>query len=161
MVHVEERLRRNERRQADLEAENADLEGHLARHAMAVSSRMKLLEALAHRAEAARAAAEAEAERAEARAAAARAWLNRIGDAVRGEFTALPTSSADAAHRPGFSDGDSATVRARAPAKARLHTCLDQYNANKALEANGGLKLIEPGGVYFSACNNHLKLEPA
>ena len=47
------------------------------------------------------------------------------------------------------------------PGKARLHTCVDQYNANKALDANGGLKWIEPGGGYFSACNNLLKVEPA
>src|SRR5215470_17149727 len=26
------------------------------------------------------------------------------------------------------------------PGKARLHTCVDQYNANKATNANGGLK---------------------
>jgi hypothetical protein len=43
------------------------------------------------------------------------------------------------------------------PGKARLRTCLDQYNANKASDANGGLKWIEPGGGYFSACNNRLK----
>ena len=41
--------------------------------------------------------------------------------------------------------------------KARMHTCLDQYNANKAANANGGLKWIEKGGGYYSQCNKRLK----
>ena len=41
--------------------------------------------------------------------------------------------------------------------KARMHTCLDQYNANKATGANGGLKWIEKGGGYYSECNKRLK----
>lgn len=42
------------------------------------------------------------------------------------------------------------------PAKARLHTCIDQYNRNKAANANGGLKWIERGGGYYSRCNRRL-----
>jgi hypothetical protein len=41
--------------------------------------------------------------------------------------------------------------------KARMHTCLDQYNANKANNANGGMKWIQKGGGYYSECNKHLK----
>src|SRR5262249_2202315 len=41
--------------------------------------------------------------------------------------------------------------------KARMHTCLDQYNANKANNANGGMKWIEKGGGYYSECNKRLK----
>jgi hypothetical protein len=41
--------------------------------------------------------------------------------------------------------------------KQRMHTCLDQYNANKATSANGGLKWIEKGGGYYSQCNSRLK----
>jgi hypothetical protein len=41
--------------------------------------------------------------------------------------------------------------------KARMHTCLDQYNANKASNANGGLKWIQKGGGYYSECNKQLK----
>jgi len=41
--------------------------------------------------------------------------------------------------------------------KARMHTCLDQYNANKANNANGGLKWIQKGGGYYSECNKRLK----
>ena len=41
--------------------------------------------------------------------------------------------------------------------KARMHTCVDQYNANKATNGNGGLKWIEKGGGYYSQCNTKLK----
>jgi cell wall-associated NlpC family hydrolase len=41
--------------------------------------------------------------------------------------------------------------------KARMHTCVDQYNANKASGGNGGLKWIEKGGGYYSECNKKLK----
>jgi hypothetical protein len=43
------------------------------------------------------------------------------------------------------------------PGKARMHTCLDQYNANKATGANGGLKWIQKGGGYYSECSKRLK----
>ena len=43
------------------------------------------------------------------------------------------------------------------PGKAREKTCLDQYNANKATNANGGLKWIQKGGGYYSECNKRLK----
>ncbi len=41
--------------------------------------------------------------------------------------------------------------------KARMHTCVDQYNANKATNGNGGMKWIEKGGGYYSQCNAKLK----
>ena len=41
--------------------------------------------------------------------------------------------------------------------KARMHTCLDQYNANKTTNANGGLRWIQRGGGYYSQCNKQLK----
>jgi hypothetical protein len=41
--------------------------------------------------------------------------------------------------------------------RARMHTCLDQYNANKANNANGGLRWIQRGGGYYSECNKRLK----
>ena len=41
--------------------------------------------------------------------------------------------------------------------KARMLTCLDQYEANKAGNLNGGLKWIQRGGGYYSMCNKHLK----
>jgi hypothetical protein len=42
--------------------------------------------------------------------------------------------------------------------KGRMHTCVDQYNANKATGGNGGLKWIEKGGGYYSECNKKLKV---
>jgi hypothetical protein len=41
--------------------------------------------------------------------------------------------------------------------KARMHTCVDQYNANKATNANGGMKWIQKGGGYYSECSKKLK----
>lgn len=41
--------------------------------------------------------------------------------------------------------------------RARMHTCVDQYNANKATNANGGLKWIQKGGGYYSECSKKLK----
>ena len=41
--------------------------------------------------------------------------------------------------------------------KARMHTCLDQYNANKTSNGNGGLKWIQKGGGYYSECSKKLK----
>ena len=43
------------------------------------------------------------------------------------------------------------------PGKARMKTCDDQYKANKATNANGGLKWIQKGGGYWSECNKRLK----
>ena len=41
--------------------------------------------------------------------------------------------------------------------KARMHTCVDQYNANKASNGNGGMKWIQKGGGYYSECSKKLK----
>ncbi|MEO6779984.1 MAG: hypothetical protein ABI407_03050 [Bradyrhizobium sp.] len=41
--------------------------------------------------------------------------------------------------------------------KGRMHTCVDQYNANKAGNGNGGMKWIQKGGGYYSECNKRLK----
>ena len=41
--------------------------------------------------------------------------------------------------------------------RARMHTCLDQYNENKAASGNGGLNWIQKGGGYYSECNKRLK----
>jgi hypothetical protein len=41
--------------------------------------------------------------------------------------------------------------------RARWHTCLDQYHANKATGGNGGLNWIQKGGGYWSECTKRLK----
>jgi hypothetical protein len=38
------------------------------------------------------------------------------------------------------------------PGRARRKTCLDQYKANKATNANGGLRWLQRGGGYYSQC---------
>lgn len=41
--------------------------------------------------------------------------------------------------------------------KARRLTCADQFTANKASNANGGLKWIESDGGYYGECVSRLK----
>lgn len=77
--------------------------------------------------------------------------------------TAAPAKPAPAAAAAGAGKG-AVFPTAIAPAyanesagKARQKTCVDQYNANKATDANGGMKWIEKGGGYWSLCNKKLK----
>jgi hypothetical protein len=64
---------------------------------------------------------------------------------------------AESSWERGLPNGRVAEVHERIRGKARMHTCLDQYKANKATNANGGLKWIEKGGGYYSECNKQLK----
>jgi hypothetical protein len=41
--------------------------------------------------------------------------------------------------------------------KARMHTCAEQWKANKAANTTGGLRWIQKGGGYWSECNKKLK----
>jgi hypothetical protein len=84
------------------------------------------------------------------------------------EATAAPAAQAPApspapSARP-VTAGNAVFPRAVSPkyshlseGKARMETCLDQYRANKANNANAGLKWIEKGGGYYSECNKRLK----
>jgi hypothetical protein len=56
-----------------------------------------------------------------------------------------------------FPSAVSPKYSSESPGKARMHTCLDQYHANKTSSGNGGLKWIEKGGGYYSECNKRLK----
>jgi hypothetical protein len=40
---------------------------------------------------------------------------------------------------------------------ARMHSCRDQYNENKATGGNAGLKWIQKGGGYWPECTKRLK----
>lgn len=64
------------------------------------------------------------------------------------------TAGANGATFPKSVDPKYATQSA---SKARFRTCLDQYKANKAANANGGMKWIQKGGGYYSLCNKALK----
>jgi vitamin B12/bleomycin/antimicrobial peptide transport system ATP-binding/permease protein len=73
---------------------------------------------------------------------------------------APPTAAPAAAKPPGnavFPTAVSPKYSSEAAGKARMHTCLDQYNANKATNANGGLRWIQKGGGYYSECTKQLK----
>jgi hypothetical protein len=56
-----------------------------------------------------------------------------------------------------FPTSVSSTYSKESPGRARMHTCRDQYRANKATNANGGLRWIQKGGGYYSQCNKRLK----
>jgi hypothetical protein len=56
-----------------------------------------------------------------------------------------------------FPTGLSSKYSSDSAGKARMLTCRDQYEANKAANANGGLRWIQKGGGYYSECNKHLK----
>jgi hypothetical protein len=74
--------------------------------------------------------------------------------------TATPAAAPAAPRAPGntvFPTAVSPKYTNESAGKARMHTCLDQYNANKAANANGGLKWIQKGGGYYSECNKQLK----
>jgi hypothetical protein len=55
-----------------------------------------------------------------------------------------------------FPPAVSAKYASEKAGRARMHTCLDQYNANKTGSGNGGLKWIQKGGGYYSECNKRL-----
>ncbi|WP_119392504.1 hypothetical protein [Taklimakanibacter lacteus] len=58
-----------------------------------------------------------------------------------------------------FPRGISSKFSKEPEGKARMHTCLQQYYANKESNALGGLKWIQKGGGYYSLCNSRLKGE--
>lgn len=83
--------------------------------------------------------------------------------AIPAKPAAQAPATAPAAHAPAAGAIYPTAVSpkyAKEPAgSARQHTCLDQYNANKAAggAGNGGLNWIEKGGGYYSECNKRLK----
>ena len=71
---------------------------------------------------------------------------------------AAPAAAPAAAAGPAvFPTAVSPKYSSETAGKARMHTCVDQYNANKANNANGGLKWIQKGGGYYSECTKKLK----
>ncbi len=68
---------------------------------------------------------------------------------------AAPTAKAPSGVK--FPTAVSKKYAAETPGKARMHTCLDQYYANKDANALGGLKWIQKGGGFYSLCNARLK----
>lgn len=56
-----------------------------------------------------------------------------------------------------FPNAISSKYSTESAGKQRMHTCLDQYKANKANGGNGTLRWIQQGGGYYSQCNARLK----
>ncbi|PSH70460.1 hypothetical protein CU102_03535 [Phyllobacterium brassicacearum] len=73
-------------------------------------------------------------------------------------YTQEPAAPTTAAPRGvAFPRGVSSKYSNESAGKARMHTCLDQYYANKESNSLGGLKWIQKGGGYYSLCNSRLK----
>ena len=91
--------------------------------------------------------------------AAAPASTNTVPAAppTSGKTAAQPRTAPAAAGPAVFPSAVSPKYSNESAGKARMHTCLDQYNTNKASNANGGLVWIKKGGGYYSECNRHLK----
>jgi hypothetical protein len=72
-----------------------------------------------------------------------------------------PTTAAKQTSAPSgnavFPTAVSSKYSSESAGKARMHTCLDQYHANKNNNGNGGLKWIQKGGGYYSECSKRLK----
>ena len=70
---------------------------------------------------------------------------------------AAPPPAAAPSGNAVFPSSVSSKYSSESAGKARMHTCLDQYRANKASGGNGGLNWIQKGGGYYSECNRRLK----
>ena len=73
--------------------------------------------------------------------------------------TPAPSSTPAAAGEAVFPSAVSNKYSSESAGRARMHTCRDQYQENKANNGNGGLNWIQKGGGYYSECNKHLKGE--
>lgn len=98
--------------------------------------------------------------RAEAGSARAPAEAAPVAPAVvanerRGQPVAAQTAAQ--ARAPVFPQKVSERHASERPQRARQKTCSEQFQANKAANANGGLRWVEKGGGYWSKCNAHLK----
>jgi hypothetical protein len=70
---------------------------------------------------------------------------------------ATPAATPAAPGNAVFPSAISSKYSNESPGRGRMHTCLDQYKANKASNANGGLRWIQRGGGYYSECTKQLK----
>lgn len=68
-----------------------------------------------------------------------------------------PASGAAAGGAASYPSAVDPKYAKESPGKARMHTCLDAYNAAKAAGTLGGMKWIQKGGGYYSTCNSRLK----
>ena len=97
-------------------------------------------------------------------ATAAPAATTAAAPAAPKEAAAKPKKEAATAAAPAAPAGPAVFPSAVDPkyskesaGKARMHTCADQWKANKAANTTGGLQWIQKGGGYWSECNKKLK----
>ncbi|MDM9622246.1 hypothetical protein A6U87_17700 [Rhizobium sp. AC44/96] len=72
-----------------------------------------------------------------------------------GEEPAKPTMKAPTGVK--FPTAVDSKYSSETPGKARMHTCVDSYHANKDANTLNGLKWIQKGGGFYSLCNAKLK----
>lgn len=89
--------------------------------------------------------------------AAAPAAAPKTAAAPKAAAAPKPAAAPAAAGSAVFPSAVDAKYSKETAGKARMHTCVDQYNANKATNANGGMKWIQKGGGYYSECTKRLK----
>lgn len=77
-----------------------------------------------------------------------------VSEAVN-EEPAKPTGAAPKGVK--FPTAIAAKYKGESAGKARMHTCVDAYHANKDANTLNGLKWIQKGGGYYSLCNAKLK----
>jgi hypothetical protein len=77
--------------------------------------------------------------------------------AVKPKSTATPAAAPAPAGNAVFPTAVDPKYAKETAFKARIHTCSDQWKANKTSNANGGLRWIQPGGGYWPECNKKLK----
>ena len=90
--------------------------------------------------------------------AAAPAAPRAEGSRSQAEEEAAPAAAPAApAGASGIPDAVDPKYSKETAGKARCTPAVDQYNANKTTNGNGGMKWIEKGGGYYSECNKKLK----
>jgi hypothetical protein len=94
--------------------------------------------------------------RAQSCASAAAAGSAEAGEAAPSPAS-QPSAKAGAPSGAVFPTALSPAFATERPTRARLHTCLEQYRANKKTGGNAGLKWIAKGGGYYSQCSRRLR----
>ena len=95
---------------------------------------------------------------AECRAGLAAAATTSTPPVSKAQPSPAPAAApAAAGARPVFPASVSAKFAELRPSQARQKTCSEQYQANKATNANAGMRWLEKGGGYWSLCNKQLK----
>jgi hypothetical protein len=80
-------------------------------------------------------------------------------DAARRSATAAEKANRSMGFNPGlvFPQAISPKYANEPAGRARMHTCLDQYRANKETNGNSSLKWNTKHGGYYRKCNKRLK----